>query len=247
MVSSRRSRLLIVAAIVATIFFFIFSTASRSPPQSAGPGPSPHKPADKVSPEIAGAFKAAQDNVRLQPDTELKVADAGVATEQVEKVAPVAEKVPETAPAVKETPQENQESEPAADQAPAYDAAAEYAKTIRDAPLVIFSKSYCPHSKFAKQLLLHEYSITPEPIVVELDLHPNGSELQQHIGDVTGRRTVPNIHVFGTSRGGADDFRTLKAEGIVVEKLLEWAKHGLYEHKGPGPAFTIKQNQQSQE
>jgi glutaredoxin len=58
--------------------------------------------------------------------------------------------------------------------------------------------------------------------VVELDLHPHGRELQAHIGEVTGRKTVPNVHILSISRGGGDEFRALQAEGTVISQLKEW-------------------------
>ena len=89
---------------------------------------------------------------------------------------------------------------------------------------MIFSKSYCPHSKFVKDLLLTEYQITPKPYVVELDKHPHGAELQAHIGEVTGRTTVPNVHVMGRSRGGGDQFRELHKTNTLVPSMETWGK-----------------------
>lgn len=59
-----------------------------------------------------------------------------------------------------------------------FNAAAEYKRFLSKSPVVIFSKSGCPYSKAAKELLLKKYTITPEPFVVELDLHPHGADLQ---------------------------------------------------------------------
>ena len=60
----------------------------------------------------------------------------------------------------------------------------------------------------------------PAPYVVELDKHPNGRTLQTHLGQVTGRRTVPNVIVNGVSIGGGDQMRALEASGTVAEALL---------------------------
>lgn len=118
----------------------------------------------------------------------------------------------------------------------------EYEYILSQGPIIIFSKSYCPHSKFAKQLLLVDYEITPEPLVVELDLHPHGSQLQSYIGDITGRRTVPNIHIQGISRGGADEFRALKSHNNVEPTILEWGKAQNKQLKTKFPKITIKKN-----
>lgn len=97
--------------------------------------------------------------------------------------------------------------------------------------VIIFSKSYCPFSKRAKGLLLEKYSITPEPYVVELDIHPLGKPIQDKLGQMTGRKTVPNIMINGKSIGGSDDIAlmdsnhelvsTIRTLGSVGEKTVE--------------------------
>lgn len=87
---------------------------------------------------------------------------------------------------------------------------------------MIFSKSHCPHSKYIKNLLLVEYQITPKPFIVELDKHPHGVELQAYIGEVTGRKTVPNVHVMGRPRGGGDEFRKLHKDNNLVISMEVW-------------------------
>lgn len=87
-------------------------------------------------------------------------------------------------------------------------------------PVIIFSKSYCPHSKRAKQLLLEDYVIQPTPLVIELDIITNGDKLQKYLHKLTGQRTVPNIMIDGVSRGGASDMAELGDD--LPEKFLEW-------------------------
>ena len=60
----------------------------------------------------------------------------------------------------------------------------------------------------------------PEPFVVELDKHPHGGELQGYLGQMTGRKTVPNVMVNGVSIGGGDDMRALEGAGTVASTLL---------------------------
>lgn len=98
----------------------------------------------------------------------------------------------------------------------------EYNKILSKSPVVIFSKSYCPFSKKLKKLLKTEYQITPEPIIIELDDHENGKELQQHIGEVTGRFTVPNLIVSGKSRGGSDDIAALHENDELIDLFDKW-------------------------
>jgi glutaredoxin len=106
--------------------------------------------------------------------------------------------------------------------------------------IVIFSKTYCPHSRRAKTLLLETYDILPKPYIVELDTWtepagetnptPNpdgepssipsmGKALQDLLAQRTGRRTVPNILVLGMSIGGADEIVKLHEEGGLADKL----------------------------
>ncbi|ODQ66737.1 hypothetical protein NADFUDRAFT_46118 [Nadsonia fulvescens var. elongata DSM 6958] len=118
----------------------------------------------------------------------------------------------------------------------AFDPEKEYMAILEVAPVVIFSKSKCPHSKFVKDLLLKAYSITPTARVVELDLHPHGADLQAYIGKVTGRRTVPNVHIVGTSRGGGDEIRALHEANELSTSFAKWAGESLRIKKIPVPS-----------
>ncbi|RPB09716.1 glutaredoxin, partial [Morchella conica CCBAS932] len=90
---------------------------------------------------------------------------------------------------------------------------------LKRAPVVIFSKSYCPYSKRAKTLLLDKYNIVPAPLVVELDQHAHGAEIQAALGKRTGRRTVPNVLVAGESIGGCDDVYAMEEEGRLHDRI----------------------------
>jgi len=106
--------------------------------------------------------------------------------------------------------------------------------------IVIFSKTYCPHSRRAKSLLLETYDIVPKPFVVELDTLTEAAEgktsrtegeakeenaltmgkaLQDLLAQRTGRKTVPNILVLGMSIGGADEVVKLDEGGSLADKL----------------------------
>ncbi|ODV60760.1 glutaredoxin [Ascoidea rubescens DSM 1968] len=89
-------------------------------------------------------------------------------------------------------------------------------------PVVIFSKSYCPYSNKLKELLKHEYEIVPEPSVVELDKHKHGNELQVYLGEISGRKTVPNLFINGASRGGCDDLTELHSKNELLPSLVKW-------------------------
>ena len=85
--------------------------------------------------------------------------------------------------------------------------------------VIIFSKSYCPHSMKAKSILLEKYTIVPSPFVVELDKHPLGPKLQNLLAENTKRRTVPNVLISGRTIGGGDEISSLHEEGELVETI----------------------------
>ncbi|CBX94138.1 hypothetical protein IAQ61_004009 [Plenodomus lingam] len=92
---------------------------------------------------------------------------------------------------------------------------------LKKSPIIIFSKTYCPHSRDAKHVLLEKYKIVPEPYVVELDINPLGQQLQALLGKSTGRRTVPNVLLMGKSIGGGDDIVHLDETDQLITKIKE--------------------------
>ena len=99
---------------------------------------------------------------------------------------------------------------------------------------IIFSKSYCPYSAKAKQILLQRYTITPTPYVVELDLHPLGPLLQRALAQMTGRSTVPNVLLLGKSLGGGDEMQALHEGGKLEERFRELGGSRIIEVKREG-------------
>ncbi|KAH9065678.1 glutaredoxin [Lactarius vividus] len=65
---------------------------------------------------------------------------------------------------------------------------------INNGQVVIFSKSWCPYSKKAKDLIKDEYS-NAELTVLELDERDDGDDLQAYLLVKTKQRTVPNIFI----------------------------------------------------
>ncbi|RFU24513.1 hypothetical protein B7463_g11820, partial [Scytalidium lignicola] len=92
---------------------------------------------------------------------------------------------------------------------------------LKKSPIIIFSKSYCPHSKRAKNILLNKYDINPAPFVVELDQHEIGARLQARLADITGRKTVPNVLVNGKSIGGGDDVAALDDSQTLIDTIKD--------------------------
>ncbi|KAG8075051.1 hypothetical protein GUJ93_ZPchr0006g40889 [Zizania palustris] len=90
--------------------------------------------------------------------------------------------------------------------------------TVKAHDVVIFSKSYCPYCRRAKAVF-KELELKKEPYVVELDQREDGSEIQDALSDMVGRRTVPQVFVHGKHLGGSDD--TVEAyESGKLAKLL---------------------------
>eukprot|EP00884_Botryococcus_braunii_P018640 jgi/Botrbrau1/545/Bobra.0010s0020.1 len=92
-------------------------------------------------------------------------------------------------------------------------------KAISDNPVFIFSKSYCPYCKKAKAALSE--LLPPGKIAaLELDLRPDGDNIQDALAQLTGGRSVPRVFIGGKFIGGGDDTVRLKQSGELA-KLLQ--------------------------
>jgi len=101
--------------------------------------------------------------------------------------------------------------------------------------VIVFSKSYCPHSKRAKDIL-ERYEINPAPFIVELDQHPLGPRIQARLQELTGRRTVPNVLINAVSIGGGDDVAALDESKKLVAKVLELGANKIEAKEKPSDA-----------
>ncbi|CDH50081.1 glutaredoxin [Lichtheimia corymbifera JMRC:FSU:9682] len=88
---------------------------------------------------------------------------------------------------------------------------------IKNNKVAVFSKSYCPFCKRAKELL---QSLGVEFFVIELDQDSNGGAIQAYLLKRSGQRTVPNIYINEQHVGGCDDLFAAQASG-QLKKLLE--------------------------
>ncbi|XP_015898903.1 glutaredoxin-C4 [Ziziphus jujuba] len=89
-------------------------------------------------------------------------------------------------------------------------------KTISSHKIVIFSKSYCPYCRRAKAVFKELKQV---PHVIELDERDDGSDIQDAMAEIIGRRTVPQVFINGKHIGGSDD--TVEAyESGELAKLL---------------------------
>ncbi|WOO81323.1 Monothiol glutaredoxin-S6 [Vanrija pseudolonga] len=85
--------------------------------------------------------------------------------------------------------------------------------------VTMFSKTYCPYSKNGKNIL-KQYSIHPQPYIIELDTRDDGPIIQNFLQYLTNRRTVPNLIIDWVSIGGSDDMDLLHAEGGLKKLLM---------------------------
>ena len=82
-------------------------------------------------------------------------------------------------------------------------------------PVVVFAKPWCPHCRRALEALALGGMVDPKVI----DLSALGGEDYRRVQDVlegvTGRRTVPNVFVGGSSIGGGDETTYLQSQGSL--------------------------------
>ncbi|CAG4952032.1 glutaredoxin-C4-like [Colias croceus] len=99
--------------------------------------------------------------------------------------------------------------------------AAELQQFIKNAvaqdKVVVFSKSYCPYCKLAKDV----FSKVKQPIkVYELDERDDGAAIQDTLSQITGFRTVPQVFINGNCVGGGSDVKALYEAGKLEPMLI---------------------------
>ncbi|PON79507.1 Glutaredoxin [Parasponia andersonii] len=95
-------------------------------------------------------------------------------------------------------------------------------KTIASHNIVIFSKSYCPYCRRAKAVFKELKQV---PYVVELDGRDDGRNIQDALGEIVGRRTVPQVFINGKHIGGSDDTVEAYESGELAKLLGIVAEH----------------------
>lgn len=84
----------------------------------------------------------------------------------------------------------------------------------KQAPVILYSKDYCPYCTAAKNLLTQKGAGYKE-----IDLSQNPEERDNMIKKAGGRTTVPQIFIGDTHVGGFDDMKALDAQG-GLDKIL---------------------------
>ncbi|CAD5211883.1 unnamed protein product [Bursaphelenchus okinawaensis] len=93
---------------------------------------------------------------------------------------------------------------------------------IASKKVVVFSKSWCPYSRKAKQVLFGIYRIDQKDYkVVELDELDTGDLIQDVLQRLTGGRSVPRVFVNGQFIGGGDDTERLHKENKMASLLKD--------------------------
>jgi glutaredoxin 3 len=78
----------------------------------------------------------------------------------------------------------------------------------------MYTTAVCPYCVRAKQVLKARGVAQIEEIRVD-----TAPELREHMVQITGRRTVPQIFIGDTHVGGCDDLMALDAKGGLVPLL----------------------------
>ncbi|KAF6198354.1 hypothetical protein GE061_008102 [Apolygus lucorum] len=88
--------------------------------------------------------------------------------------------------------------------------------SIAQDTVVIFSKSYCPYCKMAKEVF---EKVKTSFKAIELDSRDDGDEIQSVLGEMTGARTVPRVFIKGEFVGGGTDVKALLESGKLKQLL----------------------------
>mmetsp|Transcript_27645 Transcript_27645/g.23236 ORF Transcript_27645/g.23236 Transcript_27645/m.23236 type:complete len:133 (+) Transcript_27645:17-415(+) len=98
------------------------------------------------------------------------------------------------------------------------DVASKVQDLIKDNKVMIFSKSYCPYCKNSKSVF---DKMKVAYYADELDLLPDGKEMQEELKKMTGQSTVPNIFIGGVHVGGNDSLMHAKEKGKLEKMFAE--------------------------
>ncbi|KAJ2780820.1 hypothetical protein H4R18_003236 [Coemansia javaensis] len=88
--------------------------------------------------------------------------------------------------------------------------------------VMVFSKTYCPYSRRAKELLAQYRSERGLQFdVLEADLEADPAAVKAALAAISGQSTFPNVFVDGLSVGGSDDLARMHASGELAALFLE--------------------------
>ncbi|KAM0003444.1 putative thioredoxin-disulfide reductase [Helianthus debilis subsp. tardiflorus] len=89
---------------------------------------------------------------------------------------------------------------------------------VSERPVVIFSKDSCCMSHTIKTLISN---FGANPIVYELDEHPDGKQLEKELKGLGCKPSVPAVFIGEELIGGANEIMSLHLQGQLVQLLLD--------------------------
>jgi len=89
---------------------------------------------------------------------------------------------------------------------------------FRQHKLVLFSKTFCPYCRTAKNVLK---ATGFKFHAVELDEAPNGAKMQKEISKLSGINTVPQLFLDSKFVGDSSTVKKLNESGKLVEMFIE--------------------------
>mmetsp|Transcript_33861 Transcript_33861/g.70391 ORF Transcript_33861/g.70391 Transcript_33861/m.70391 type:complete len:380 (-) Transcript_33861:46-1185(-) len=86
-------------------------------------------------------------------------------------------------------------------------------------PVVLISKTWCPFSRDAKDLLGTQIGV--EVYSLEVNTHPQGGAVFKYVSDKYEHHTVPMVFIKGEFIGGCDDTKALYKSGELERTYLK--------------------------
>ncbi|CAK8676795.1 unnamed protein product [Clavelina lepadiformis] len=90
-------------------------------------------------------------------------------------------------------------------------------ENISSNKVMVFSKSWCPYCKRAKDVIAGLYA---QYATMELDQRDDEDTMQDVLLEMTGGRSVPRVFINGKFVGGCDETLKLHAKGMLI-KLIQ--------------------------
>jgi len=90
---------------------------------------------------------------------------------------------------------------------------------IKQYPVFVISKTYCPFCTMAKDALKN-YNIPSDKIkIMEIENHQDCGEIQDYMSQLTGGRTVPRVFIGGECIGGGSETSALHQSGELEKRI----------------------------
>lgn len=109
------------------------------------------------------------------------------------------------------------------------DSATRIDDALAQAPVVVFSKTYCG---FCRQVLQLLSSLNVDPYVLQLDRDSAGRDIQNKLFSLTSSMTVPSVWIGGKYIGGCDSTKALHSREQLIPAINAAKEKFNKEHKG---------------